>query len=73
MLKNDISWGNSEQDCDHEALLSSITAGMTCVDSTKSSMNKCIARGTIMAFSTESEAERAIQPLLVFGRFGSEG
>jgi len=43
---------NSEQDCGYEALSSSITAGMTCIDSTKSLMNKCIARGTIMAFPT---------------------
>ena len=54
MLRNDIFWRNSEQDCDHEVLLSSITAGMTCIDSTKSLMNKRIARGTIMAFPTES-------------------
>lgn len=42
-------WRNGEQDCDHEAL-PSITVGMTCIDPTKSLMNKCIARGTIMAF-----------------------
>lgn len=62
---------NGEQDSDHEALSSSITAGMTCIDSTKSLMNKCIARGTIMAFPIVRQNE-PYSPLLVFGRFDSE-